>query len=404
MNKTFCTLPWVNISVDPDGSVKPCCVSTDFITKDDGTKFNLGYDNIQDIYNSKCFINIRQKMLNGEPVQGCTRCYEQEKNSNSSHRLTYSNFKIFDYKPTQANIRIQYFDLRFGNLCNLSCRSCNPTASSQIAKETKQISDSILNSFWSTDTVNDDINNWYSTDIFNNNLNNQIENIKVLYLTGGEPTLNENNKRFLEKLIENKKTNINIKFNSNMTALNKQFFDLLDNFSSITFFASIDGYTDIQEWLRYPSNWKTIHENIETVVKKQKYNIIITPVIQVGNLNKLVDLFEYCESYNRQYNKTVIKIDPILLQLPEHFNIKILPKEFKLKCWESIETWYNTKCKYQNLVFKEKLKGIKTLCLEDNFDEVQIKKFKQMNNILDNHRQHFLKNVNPELFEMLNRT
>ena len=188
-----------------------------------------------------------------------------------------------------------------------------------------------------------------------------------------------------------------------MTALNKQFFDLLDNFSSITFFASIDGYTDIQEWLRYPSNWKTIHENIETVVKKQKYNIIITPVIQVGNLNKLVDLFEYCESYNRQYNKTVIKIDPILLQLPEHFNIKILPKEFKLKCWESIETWYNTKCKYQNLVFKEKLKGIKTLCFEDNFDEVQIKKFKLMNNILDNHRQHFLKNVNPELFEMLNR-
>ena len=31
--------------------------------------------------------------------------------------------------------KIKYFDLRFGNLCNLSCRSCNPTASSQIAKE-----------------------------------------------------------------------------------------------------------------------------------------------------------------------------------------------------------------------------------------------------------------------------
>ena len=76
--KTFCSLPWVNVSVDPDGSVKTCCISTDFITKEDGTKFNLGHDKLEEIYNSKSFVKIRQQMLDGVEVKGCTRCYEQD--------------------------------------------------------------------------------------------------------------------------------------------------------------------------------------------------------------------------------------------------------------------------------------------------------------------------------------
>jgi len=401
-SKTFCTLPWVNVSVDPDGSVKPCCVSNDYITKEDGTKYNLGTDKLEDIYNSKCFIDIRQKMLDGVEVKGCARCYEQEKSSGASYRLGYMNFDIANTAVIQDDIKIQYFDLRFGNLCNLKCRTCNPTASSQIAKEINEIKDSDIGLFWPLDTPN--INDWYETDIFKYNLESQISNIRLLYLTGGEPTLNEGNKEFLQKLVEQKQNHkVTIKISTNMTNLNKKFFDLLDNFSHTVFFASIDGYKEIQEYLRYPSNWSQIDENVIQVIRNKKYKLIPAPVIQIGNLNKIVDLFEYFESYNRKAKKPLISIDPILLEIPEHFNIKYLPKNYKIMCWERIEKWYNEKCRYQGPLFKKKLNSIKNKCLEDVDYNHQIEKYKTMNSVLDIHRNHHLSDVNPELHELLEK-
>lgn len=401
-SKTFCTLPWVNVSVDPDGSVKPCCVSNDYITKEDGTKYNLGKDKLEDIYNSKCFVDIRQKMLDGIEVKGCTRCYEQEKISGTSSRLSYMHFDVPNKSVIQDDIKIQYFDLRFGNLCNLKCRTCNPTASSQIAKEINEIKDADIGRFWPLHTPN--INDWYETDIFKSNLESHIHNISLLYLTGGEPTLNEGNKEFLEKLVEQKQNHkVTIKISTNMTNLNKKFFDLLDNFSSTVFFASIDGYKEIQEYLRYPSNWSQIDENVIQVISNKKYKLIPTPVIQIGNLNKIVDLFEYFESYNRKAKKPLISIDPILLEFPEHFNIKYLPKNYKIMCWERIEKWYNEKCRYQGPLFKKKLNGIKNKCLEDVDYNHQIEKYKTMNSILDTHRNHHLSYVNPELHELLEK-
>lgn len=400
--KTFCTLPWINISVDPDGSVKPCCVSTDYITKEDGTKFNLGYDKLDEIYNSKAFVTIREKMLQGMIVEGCSRCYEQEKTSNISHRLSYQNFIVENKTTVLEKIKIKYFDLRFGNLCNLSCRSCNPTASSQIAKEINNINNADLKKFWyvaNSQTLND----WYLTDTFNNNLLEQVENIQLLYLTGGEPTLNENNKKFLKYLIDiGKSKQVVVKFNTNLTNLNTEFFSLLNNFSNVIFFGSIDGYKEIQEYLRYPSNWEKIDGNIKQVIKNDTFKLIVTPVIQIGNLNKIIDLFDYIENINYELKKPIVNIDPIMLTLPEYLNIKYLPTDYKIKCWTRIENWISSKCKFQNTQFKHKLYSLKKICLTSEYNENQLKNYLKFNNILDNNRQHFLKDSNLELYTLLN--
>lgn len=58
MNQSYCSLAWVGVTTDPDGSLRPCCVSDDKITKDDGTLYNLGVDKLEDIYNSN-FYNKR---------------------------------------------------------------------------------------------------------------------------------------------------------------------------------------------------------------------------------------------------------------------------------------------------------------------------------------------------------
>jgi MoaA/NifB/PqqE/SkfB family radical SAM enzyme len=78
MNKSFCMLPWVHIAVNPNGDVIPCCVSTATVNKIDGTPYNLGKDNLNQIINSDGYKSIRSDMLKGKLVNGCEQCYKQE--------------------------------------------------------------------------------------------------------------------------------------------------------------------------------------------------------------------------------------------------------------------------------------------------------------------------------------
>lgn len=403
ISKTFCILPWLNITVDPSGDVKPCCVSSDYIKKSSGEKYNLGADSIHDIYNSKDFLDIRTKMLNGEKVAGCSQCYVHEEYGGASQRIMYNN--IWTERKNTTIITdpaIEYFDLRFGNLCNLSCRSCNPTNSSVFAKEIHELKDSGMLKYHEKYELT--VNEWYNTDMFDANIKSQLDNISMLYLTGGEPTVIKKNIELLEWCIANKVSDkITLIVNSNMTNLNPLFHSLLHEFKSIIFYASIDGYGDIQEYLRYPSNWKQIDKNIRTLLQSDKIIIRPTPVIQIGNLNKISDLFEYFEEFNREKSRPVVSMMPIILENPSYLNISCLPSDYKKMCWERIQLWLTTKCKYQSPVFHNKMLALKNKCLAhaDPDDHINLNKYVEYNNIFDDHRNHHIQTVNPELHNIL---
>lgn len=401
MSNTFCVLPWLNITVDPNGDIKPCCISTDFIKKSDGTHFNLGKDSIEDIYNSSDFLSIRQKMLDGEIVSGCSRCYQHERSGGESQRVSYN--KIWNkqqFTSTIANTSIQYFDLRFGNLCNLSCRSCSPVNSSKFAKEIHDLRDTEIGKYHPNYTLS--VDEWYNTDIFEKNIDSQLSNVTRLYITGGEPTVIKKNIDMLEKIVSNGYSEkVTLVINSNMTNLNSPFYQLLAKFKQVIFYASIDGYGEIQEYLRYPSNWKQIDQNIRNLLVHSNMVVRPTPVIQITNLNKIVDLFEYFESFNRQREKTVIGIMPIILDNPPYLNLSYLPKEYKMMCWDRIQKWIDTKCKYQSLLFHNKMKVLKSRCLEEVQPGNNLNRYVEFNSILDNHWQHSLQTVNSELHAIL---
>lgn len=392
MSDTFCVLPWVNISTDPDGRIKPCCISKDFIGE-----YNLGHDKISDFYNSKEFVEIRTKMLNNEEVSGCEVCYNQEKNNNESHRLVYN--KLFSKKQFDSPIAdptIYYFDLRFGNLCNLNCRTCMPKNSTQFSKEISFIKDTRILKY---QTPVADINDWYQTEIFEKNLEEQFQNLRLLYLTGGEPTIVEYNYKFMEKLREmNLSKDIVLKLNTNMTNDKPKFFELIKSFKSVLFFASIDGYGDIQNYIRYPSNFNQIDKNLRRLLDKDFTNVQIkvTPVVQLLNLGYITELFDYFENFNRVANKTVIEIMPIVLQNPDYMSLENAPIDYKIKCWdkfsESIENY-----KFQGKTFSDKLDDIKTKCFSNVDYQDKLVQFFEYNDILDNHRGTFLCDVNPEL-------
>lgn len=395
---TYCVLPWINITSDPDGTIRPCCVSTDIIKKQDGTPYNLGTDTITDIFNSPDYVNIREKMLLGEKVSGCTQCYMHESHGGKSQRLQYNEIFPEKFDNKLADVSIKYFDLRLGNLCNLSCRSCNPKNSSQFAKEIKLFSNSEIYKFH---TPISEIEEWYNTDVFEKNIMSQLSNVEMIYFTGGEPTIIKKNFEILNSLVEkNVSKKITLKFNSNMTNFNSSFFELIDKFKRVIFLASVDGYGDMQEYLRYPSNWEQIDNNINKLVTKTNVTIIPTPVIQITNLNKITELFDYFEDFNKRLNRPKILMMPIILENPKYLDLIHLPKDFKMSCLKKIEDFL-LRCKFQNSLFYNKVSVIRNKCKIDSYSVENLNLYKEYNNLLDINRNQNLSKLNPELYSIL---
>ncbi len=396
-NKSYCILPWMNISVDPDGYVKPCCVSTQRLP------YNLGHNTLAEIVNSPEMVQLRQDMIDGRLVPGCSECYQQEKYGGRSLRQVHTDTwqfipsvkAKFDGPTTEIAIGVEYFDLRFGNMCNLQCRSCTPSNSSQLAKEFRQLNIPVQ--------VQDNINDWYQTDTFIENIKSQLDNIKVLYITGGEPTIIEKNFEILEYLIkEGKSQDIILQLNTNLTNIKPRFLDLLSKFKYVILFVSIDGIGSVQEYLRYPSKWTQIDKNLRTLLDLKSDNMIIkpTPVIQNVNLSTIVDLFEYFEGFNRGAGKTVIEIAPIVLNNPKHSDIAYLPLDYKQTHWRAIHAWLDTAI-YQTPELHTIMNQVKEKCSTLVEYTTELQEFRRQTDIFDNHRSVFLSDINPELYQIV---
>lgn len=410
-NKSFCVLPWMHVATLPNGDIRPCCISSATINKKDGMPFNLGKDSISDILNSDEYKDIREKMLQGIPVTGCERCYDVEKTEGSSYRIQYnsrwrttSSIQTKILQGVEINPTVEYFDLRFGNICNLNCKSCGPESSIQYEKELLELKDTTsINSFIEIKTVSN-INEWYTTDKFFENISSQLDNIKEIYITGGEPTIIEKNYEILEYLVNNNKAkNITIKLNTNMTNMQDRFLNIIGQFKTVFFNASIDGIGKIQEYIRYPSNWQQIDKNFRKLISHKKTNVIVnvTPVIQNVNLGSIVDLFEYLELFNIVENKLVVGISPIILYAPDQLDLINLPIEYKKQCWDKIQYWIDNKCKFQNDFFKNKMNELKNKCLSDVQYEHNLSRFREFTDIFDTHRKFYLRDVNPELCQIV---
>lgn len=411
-NNSFCVMPWINISTHTDGTVKLCCVSDKFMHKEDGIKLNLGYDELPNIINSTDLKKIRKDMIEGKPIDGCKRCYDTEKYGGKSYRNLYNEGytkqipilkKIISSTNNDGSIdnTVEYLDIRFGNMCNLACRSCYPEASSQFNKEViKLFPTSDIRNYHNISTKN--LNDWYTTDVFEKNIDSQLGNIQSYYMNGGEPTIIQNNLTILQKMIDaGVSKNISIKFNSNMTNNKKEFYDLLPHFKQILFMCSIDGYGSMQEYLRYPSKWSQIDNTLTKLVSMGLTNLLVrpTPVIYKPNLEYITDLFDYFDSVSSKYN-VELNISPVILMEPDYLDFYYLPLDYKQRCWEKIEIWMKKDTKKRDSNFYGIMNTVKNKCLEEVEYKENLARFFKFNDILDSNRNQKLLKVNPILDSM----
>lgn len=402
MNQSFCSLAWVGVTTDPDGTLKPCCVSGDRILADDGTPYNIGVDKLEIIYNSNYYKRLRRDMLNGTKISGCETCYNNELNGRESRRLINNQvFKDQVFDSLTSELNIQYLDIRLGNQCNLKCRMCSPMNSSMIEDEFKNNYHPVLDKAYLKSNMA--LRDWYETTVFDDNINRHVPNLKTLYMTGGEPTLIKKNYDIMQRLIDsNQHEKVTLIINTNMTNTNPKFYQLLKQFKKVVIQMSIDAIGELATYIRYPTDFDVVDETIKQLLSiGDNISLVAGPVIQTLNLNKLVDLFDYLDSYNRQYNRLMIDIRPGFVFMPEYNNIEHLPKQYKIDCYRKIYMWMMNNSRYQSMQFRNTISALKIKCYDDRYDPNQLKNFIEFNTVLDRIRDTSLERANPELYNAI---
>jgi sulfatase maturation enzyme AslB (radical SAM superfamily) len=82
--------------------------------------------------------------------------------------------------------------------------------------------------------------------------------------------------------------------------------DELEKFKNVSFFASIDGYANLNDTIRKNSNWKNIVENLHILSERfgGYKKISVNTVVQMANVNHLYDLGHWLE--NLKINKWIL--------------------------------------------------------------------------------------------------
>jgi len=326
-----CCLPWNHLATHPNGNVSLCCQAK----LDDGSGFaksdcnflNLEKHKVIDILNAESFVKTRKKMLNGEIPGTCKRCFDAERNGEWSKRVFENkrfNWKPNNLKETLTDGNLEFLELRLGNVCNLACATCNSISSSKWVKDEIKLSNKLS---WYKDIthIEEKRYTWFEDELFYEKLAETNPNLKMIYINGGEPFLIKAHKRLLEKLVQRGKSKyICLEYSTNVTVLPDDYLDLWSQFKSINLMLSIDDVKDRNNWLRWPSQWNTVEENVQWYIKNKLDNtqLIICQTISALNILYIDQLIDYCKNLGLTHTANFV-------YSPEIFSAKSLSDKTK---------------------------------------------------------------------------
>jgi MoaA/NifB/PqqE/SkfB family radical SAM enzyme len=327
-SKTFCMYPWIHMHAYPTGHAYLCCM-TDM-------EFPIGNfknNTMREIWNDRPMREIRQAMLTEKSVDACNRCYEQEASGFMSGRLganKHHGHHVKKVEKTQQDgtfddFELTYWDIRFSNLCNLSCRSCGHIFSSSWYQDQAKLS----GPEWKKTHKVLNYAGRFETDAWEQ-LVGHIDHVEQIYFAGGEPLLMDEHYRILDELVRRKKFDVRLIYNTNFTHTelkDRSVFEYWKLFDSVSVGASLDDCGTRAEYIRKGTNWTVVEQNRRDMMRIcPKVDFYISPTLSIMNAWSITD-------FHRDWvEKGFIgpqDINVNILQDPPYYRIDIAPDEYK---------------------------------------------------------------------------
>ena len=385
---SFCALPFLHMAGKTTGSYRLCCNSSQ--SNIENVK-KMGAQSFQDVWQAPYYQEVRSQMLKGQWPAACLVCKKHEELGRVSKRQSFNQYwedKLGseEFTKLKTNPQILSLDLRLGNLCNLKCNMCNSLTSSSFAKEWEHIQSSDFSHHQESHEALKYLRPWYEKESFWQDLREVSPRLESLYITGGEPTLIPAYLEYLDFLIENQLTNLELKLNTNLTIDNERFYDQLKNFNNLILMVSLDGFEEVNSYIRYPSKWSQIHTNL-LKLKERNISFIITPTISAYNFSHLPQFIDwFVDNFEG-------KMDFNLLDEPEYHHLNVLPLNFREGIIKELEKRSNHS---QLINLKESLRAFREKQNVEGFDL-----FKKYTKSLESYRNYTMPDMISELRDLI---
>ena len=396
---TFCVYPWNNLHTNTDGRVKLCCnIYTEDYVQVDGKDAVLGKVPFDDIWNGPHMKNVREMMINGDRLKECSRCYEhEEKGLESSRQWANRTFPLpvmrYDYVNNMA-FDPTLLELRLGNQCNLKCSGCWSVSSDQLYNERKMITGQEQLPDWLASQWNHELESvekfdwdWFKTKEFMDFVDRVAPTLKRLYMTGGEPTLIHMNRVMLDKLVEVGNKDCYVCWTTNLTNWPSEFYDKLDFFNASEIQMSIDGYEDVNRYVRYPTNWKSVEKNFTKAQQlPNKVLLKVYFVYQAWNVFDVKNVMTWIQ--NTQQRR--VDFVPIFLESPEWIHSCNWPEHIRNEVCEDLSSF--------DTPYRGAIDSIVNYTKNtDKYSQENLHKMKVYIDLLDKYRSQSFKTTFPEL-------
>lgn len=343
-NGSFCTAPWIHLHIVPDGKLLPCC-GADFSVTNTASGYGNVKNGIKNAFNSPRMKKLRREMVSGERPEECYRCFEREDNGMADSMREWFNrdFRddvvknLVENKTTDdgdvTEMNIKYLDIRFGNICNLKCRMCGLALSSSWFDEEVE--------FKKLDGGEPPTQKFIHVDMYDE-LENYLPYVEQVYFAGGEPMLYPEHFKILKKLIELNKTDVKLKYNTNLSTLHykgESVVDLWNHFTNkVIVGASVDAKGKEVEYIRTGSTWKTLEKNLDLLSSMD--NVVVWPSTTVGLLNIHVLPEFWDEAINKGWDNVPYQVN--FIQHPDWMCLKNMPAWLRSETITMIQNYIET--------------------------------------------------------------
>jgi len=403
--KHFCVLPWIHFHSWPDKRVLPCCVAD---SSKPVSKIKK-YESVIAMMNSEDYKKMRLAMLNDEPVEACSRCYDLEQIGSWTMRQSHNKRRgenlveyiesVTEEDGSLNDFKMQYMDIRFSNICNMKCRSCGPSCSSLWAQEYIENNGEELTKkhFGITKMVV----NSNEDQMFMAKLKPYLKDVEEVYFAGGEILITQEHYDCLNYWIDNGYAEkIELTYTTNFSSLrykDKNLIDLWKKFPNLQIWASLDDGGEKAEFIRSGTDWERIVKNIHELKEQVPHaQFQITPTISIWNIFSFYKFFDTLIEQGLIAKNTNPRFN--IATNPWFANIMVLPQHIKQRLALTYKEYI---FKYSNnLSLSNSFKIIENTLKNGVENKEGILEFKRFNDNLDAIRNENHLDAIPELREV----
>lgn len=334
----WCIEPFISFAHTADGFYRPCCIST--VDRHNGP--NVKNTTPLEYWSGEEMTTLRREMLEGnlsdKNKEICRQCIQNDKEGVKSRRKI-QNETYFAW-PKVLEVIKKYEDPQYiaqpedlvyvnwkilGNLCNLKCLMCGPSASSKIAAEWKKHNIFNHGNLIASERIPYDEN---SIDSYMKDFKTILTKIDRFSLVGGEAFINPNFDKIWNILTTSENTkNLILLVITNGTLLPQKVLDNADKFKQLTLLFSIDGVEGRGSYVRSGLDWNKFDTNLKRALES-KAKVATTVATSMLNIGYLDDIYDYLKSLNVPDN--AIAWDAVVTD-PPHLRAVNLPDNIKKK-------------------------------------------------------------------------